>query len=441
MKNVSISLKMLFVALALSIGIAKAQDKKDSIAPVAPNAAPTVVAPVAKKDFTPSGKLWGLAFVDFFYVNHQDSLGRGVGQYANGGALPNAGNYPDNRSEFQYRRIYLGYNYDFASNLSAEFLLAAENDIAGKDVNAGGSFSPYIKYANVRWKGIFSGSDVVFGQMATPAFTCSEQVWGYRSVEKTIADFRGTNSYDLGISLQGKFDPKNGNFGYNIMYGNGTKATPISNNFKTVYADIYAKFMDKKLIFDLYSDYTVTARTSSTPTTSTFTQSRNVIKLFVGYTTPKLSIGAEGFITNLANQMTAKNATSGKTDTLSPIAAGISLFARGPIWKNKIGFFARYDAFTPNSSIDNKKYSAYNAAAFNTAGSGYTQLGSSREQFITAGLDFTPNKNFHIMPNIWYNSFAAQTNKANTATPLPVRATASDYILVYRVTVAYTFGK
>jgi hypothetical protein len=459
MKNVSISLKMLSVALVLSVGVVKAQVKDSSLTSPTSSTVPTPVTavtptPAKVEDFKPSGKLWGQVFMDYYYVNHQDSLGRGVGQYANGGKGPNAGEYADNRNELQYRRIYLGYNYDIAPKFSAEFLLSSEKDVPGGDVSgtgAGGtgigSLTQFIKYANIRWKGIFPGSDVVVGQMATPAFaTSSEPIWGYRSVEKTIADFRGTNSYDLGISLQGKFDPKNGNYGYNIMFGNGTKANPADTvkatnpgTFKTIYADVYAKFLDKKLIVDLYSDYTLTSRTSSTPTASTFTQSRNMIKLVVGYSAPKLSVGVEGFITNLANQFTATTkATPAKKDTLSPIAAGISFFVRGPIWKNKIGFFARYDAFNPNMSINNTKYSAYSATSFNTAGSGYTQSAFAREQFITAGLDFTPNKNFHIMPNIWYNSFAAQT--INPAKP-PVRATASDYTMVYRITFAYTFGK
>lgn len=453
MKNVSISLKMLSVALLLSVGIVNAQVKDTTLASPSSTTVPTpvtVVTPTAtpvvtKENFKPGGKLWGQTFLDYLYVNHQDSLGRGVGQYNNGGALPNAGNYSDNRNEFQYRRIYLGYNYDFAYNISAEFLLAAENDLPNKDVNVGGNFSPYIKYANVRYKNIFPGSDIVVGQMATPAFaTSSEPVWGYRSIEKTITDFRGENSFDLGVSLQGKFDPKTGNYGYNVMFGNGVKAAPVTNNYKTIYADVYAKFLDKKLIVDLYSDYLVTNRVNSTPTTPTFTQDRNMIKLFVGYTTPKLSVGAEGFITNLGNQMTATNKTTGIKDSMNTTALGISLFARGPILGPKFGWFARYDAFTPNSKIDNGKYSAYNGTSFNSAGTGYTVAAFSREQFITAGLDFAPNKNLHIMPNVWYNDFHGQTVVGSAATTVakdPTRATAYDYTLVYRITVAYTFGK
>ncbi|HMG81606.1 MAG TPA: hypothetical protein VK559_01095 [Ferruginibacter sp.] len=453
MKNVSISLKMLSVALVLSVGVANAQVKDSSLTSPTSTTVPTPVTvvtptPEPKKDvFVPGGKLWGQVFMDYYYVAHQDSLGRGTGQYSNGGKTPITGEYAKNRNELQYRRIYIGYNYDIAPKFSAELLLSSEKDVPGGDVSgtgAGGagigSLTQFIKYANIRWKGIFPGSDVVVGQMATPAFaTSSEPVWGYRSVEKTIADFRGTNSYDLGISLQGKFDPKKGNYGYNVMFGNGTKAAPADTvkstnpgTFKTIYADVYAKFLNKKLIVDLYSDYTLTFRRPGTPTTSSFEQSRNMVKLMVGYTDKRFAVGVEGFITNLSNQMNATG--TAKVDTLSPIATGLSIFARGSItsWLN---IFARWDGFNPNNSINNGKYSAYNSGGFaNSAGGGYTVAGFAKESFISAGLDFTPNKNVHIIPNIWYNSFASQAkNAAGDAK--------KDNTTVYRITFAYTFGK
>jgi hypothetical protein len=396
--------------------------------------------------FKPSGKLWGQVFSDYFYKAHSDSLGRGFGQYANGGLAPNAGIYPQSMNQFQFRRIYLGYNYDFAPKVSAELLLAAENDIANKDVNAGGSFSPYIKYADVRLKKIYPGADLVIGQFATPAFAqSSEPVWGYRSVEKTITDFHGTPSYDMGVAVQGYFDvktaadAKTANYGYNVMIGNGTKAVPATNSYKWFYGDIWAKFLNKKLIVDLYADYNELKRLPATATASTVNQSRNMIKLVVGYTVPKLSVGAEAFINTFHDQLTAIETVGAKKDTLSPAAEGISLFARGPIVKGKLGFFARYDMVNPNNLINNTKYSSYTALAGTTVGSyatGAAGVGTEfyKEQFITAGLDFTPGKDIHIMPNIWYNQFASQLAK-------PVGSAKSDYDLVYRVTFSYVFGK
>ena len=182
-------------------------------------------------EFKPSGNLWGYTFGDFAYKGNADNLNRGgSNQYT--GMLSNA-------NTFQFRRIYLGYNYNISQHFSAEFLLAAEDDFnAGSvtdgssgtsigDLTQGGKFAPYVKLANLRWKEIFKHSDLVIGQQSTPSFAktgrndqTSEEVWGYRCIERTIADIRRTPSFDLGASLQGWFDKK-GNYGYVAMVGNG----------------------------------------------------------------------------------------------------------------------------------------------------------------------------------------------------------------------------
>ena len=114
----------------------------------------------------------------------------------------------------------------------------------------------YVKLANLRIKDIWKGTDLVLGQVATPAFPMSsEPIWGYRSIEKTIIDIRGTPSYDLGATLQGKFDPATGNFGYDLMVGNGTGAKPEGDKYKWFYGDIWGKFFDKKLYVNFYTDY------------------------------------------------------------------------------------------------------------------------------------------------------------------------------------------
>src|ERR1700756_4106561 len=67
-----------------------------------------------------SGRLWGYMFGDFYAKGHSDSLQRG-----------NANQYtgiPASRTAFQFRRIYLGYDYNITDKFSAELLLAAEDN-------------------------------------------------------------------------------------------------------------------------------------------------------------------------------------------------------------------------------------------------------------------------------------------------------------------------
>lgn len=359
-----------------------------------------------------SGKLWGYAFGDYYYKSHADTLKRGGNnQYT---AIP------ENRNAFQLRRVYLGYNYNITSKFSAELLLAAENGATSGGALTDNKLAFFIKLANLRIKDIWKGTDLLFGQMATPAFPMSsEPIWSYRSIEKTIVDIRGTPSYDLGAALQGKFDPATGNFGYDVMVGNGTGAKPENDNFKWLYGDIWGKFLDKKLYINFYSDYQRMASINGSM------HSRNMIKGFAAYSVPSFTIGVEGYINNLKNDNQATEIANGNVDVLTVQAKGISIFANKLLIKDKLKFFARYDAFNPDNKIDNNKYITYkgNTSSYNDP--------NTKEQFITAGLDFTLAKNVHLMPNVWYNKYTNQ-GPANLY---------NSYDLVYRITFYYVFGK
>jgi hypothetical protein len=170
---------------------------------------------------------------------------------------------------------------------------------------------------------------------------------------------------------------------------------------------------------DLFADY---ERLNWVPS---WHHSRSMIKGFVAYTTPELTVGVEGFINNLKNDDFATRISDSTTETLSVKAKGISVFVHGQIVKDKLRFFARYDAFNPDDNLDNSKYFAYkgNTSNYNDP--------VTKEQFIVAGLDFTPVKNVHFMPNVWYNKY---TNQG----PKPLY---NSYDLVYRATFYYVFGR
>jgi len=355
-----------------------------------------------------SGKLWGYMFGDYYVKAQADSLNRGSNSQYSG--------VPKNRNAFQIRRLYLGYNYNITKKFAAEVLLEAAPGESLSD----SKLAFYVKLANLRIKDLWKGTDLILGQVSTPGFSMSsEPIWGYRSIEKTIIDIRGTPSYDLGASLQGKFDPKAGNFGYDLMVGNGTGAKPEGDNYKWLYGDIWGKFLDKKLYVNLYVDYNGMSPVAG------MKHSRSMIKGFVAYTVPTFTLGVEAYSNHLKNDDQATEISSGNVDVLSVNATGLSIFARGTMVKDKLGFFARTDFFNPNKQIDNGKYNKY---VGNT--SGYNDP-STKENFITAGLDYTPMKNVHLMPNIWINHYSNQgfSTKYNT----------SD--VVARLTFYFVFGK
>jgi len=399
-----------------------------------------------------TGHLWGYTFADYFYKSHADALNRGGSNQYTG--------LPTDRNAFQLRRIYLGYDYNFNKKFSTELLLAAEdnfpagnppaNAAAGGDQLANSKLAFYIKLANIRWKNIWKGTDLVIGQQATPAFGgSSEKVWGYRSIERTIADIRRTPSYDLGVGLQGTFDPKTKNYGYNLLVANGSGAKPAPNSSKWVYGDVWAKFLNQKLIVDIYADYY-----KQPDYTDSWRHSRQMLKGFAGYSTSPLSVGVEGFINNLKQDVIATRTSDCIIDTLNNVASGISAFVNGDIVKGKLRFFARFDHYTPTNKVDGK-YNAYSLKTNNYNDNSYFSTATSADgvkatgdqtytqNFITLGLDFMPTKNVHIMPNIWYNHYSTQlSNDLNNSVNGDLASNAKgDYDLVYRVTFYYVFGK
>lgn len=363
-----------------------------------------------------SGRLWGYAFGDFYYKAHSDSLFRGGSNQYTG--------IPEKRNAFAFRRIYLGYDYNISKTFSAELLLSAEDNTSNVsssgvttttgDLLTDNKLAFYIKLANIRWKNIWKHTDLVVGQVSTPAFPLlTEKIWSYRSIERTITDIRRTPSYDLGVTLQGKFDDK-GNYGYNLMVGNGTGAKPENDKFKWFYGDVYAMFLDKKLVVDVYADY------QKLNWTDGFHHSRNMLKGFVAYNTPDLTIGTEAFVNHGKNDVVGINGNI--KDTTDANATGISVYVHGNIVKNKLRFFARYDNYNPDTKYDDS-FSKYTGLSGN-----YEP--NNKEDFITAGLDYTPVKNVHFMPNIWYNNYKTQQPQKNT-----------DYDLAYRLTFYFVFGK
>jgi hypothetical protein len=410
-----------------------------------------------------SGRLWGYAFGDFDYKSHADSLTRG-----------GSNQYPGIRPQttmFQFRRIYLGYDYNISKKFTAELLLAAEDNFppgappVGSAAGTTTSFSAgnstgdlltnqkmtfYIKNMNIRWKGIWKGTDLVVGEQSTPSFPLlSEKVWSYRSIERTIADIRRTPSYDFGVALQGVFDPATKNYGYNLLVANGTSDKPDYTPYKWFYGDVWAYFAHKHVVVDLYADY---QRLNWTPT---WKHSRQMIKGFLAWNSSATdksmnpgagyTIGVEGFINNLKSDNVAPR-IDGTTDTLSTAPSGISFYIHGDIIPGKLRFFARYDMYNPNNKVnqsvyksysgntsnynDNSYHTVYNADAA-TPTVTYTTTGDQtyKQNFITAGIDFKAADRVHFMPNVWYNSYSSQI------------ASNKDHDLVFRLTFFFAFGK
>ena len=362
-----------------------------------------------KTDFKPSGKIWGYVFGDYAYKLHADAEKRGNIQYSK---------LPQDYNSFNFRRIYLGYDYQFSPNVSSQFLLAHESTTEANtnnpDVLTNNNRGMYIKAMNIRFKNIIPRATIVAGQQATPTFaTLVDPVWGYRSVEKSISDQRGiSSSTDLGIGIFGKIG-KNENVGYDVMLGNNNGAKLENNNFKKLYTSLYAYFLDKKLV--IQGNFEV-GRAALSPVI----KNMSTIKAFAAYKSSATTVGVEAFRQLQTNNSTYVTVT---TDTAfsDAAASGISFFITQQITKDKLNLFARFDVYNPdaNFNANNKYIESYN---------------SHKETFATIGLDFIPYKNVHIMPNLWFDHFHSKLPDATGKLK-------NDYDLEGRITLYFLFNK
>jgi hypothetical protein len=385
---------------------------------------PTSAAGTVDSTFTPGGKFNAQFFGDVYYKMHADSLSRdNNGQYTGGSAA--APNVPKNSNNFQLRRVYLGYNYDISKSFTTEFLLAYEEGNAGSTLDLTSERSIYMKLANIQWKNIYSNATVVFGAQATPGYVfTSEANWGYRSIEKTLTDKNGIiKSSDLGLGLRGAFNDGR-DYGYDLLLADGTgQKLPTlfsaggdnSGRNKKLYVDLWGKFMDKKIVVQAYFD----DQKTSDPANNNV----STLKFYAAYATTPLTVGAELFMQTKTNSVKDSNFSSQKTEIVDQKPFGFSVFATAQIIENSLNVFARFDMFNPDNG-------------YLTSGVKYTSadnaLGFANSTFIVAGLDWTPYKNVHIMPNFWYQSYSAkatgQTGKVS-----------SDNDIVPRITFFYKY--
>ena len=379
--------------------------------PTTTDAAP---ADAPAEEFKPSGKLWGYAFGDYGYKVHGDSASRKTvgSQYGAQGT---------DFGSFALRRVYLGYDYNVAKGITTQFLLAHESD---GTLTSDSKRAFYLKLANVRWR-FAKNTDLVVGSQETPGFPMlEEKIWGYRSIEKTVTDYRGIiTSTDLGASIQGKLND-NGDYGYNFLFSNGSVATPEADVYKKLSFDVYAKFMDKALIIDLYGDYNLSQR-------QPIEKNKATAKVFVAYQSDPITVGVTVFEQVLSHGVTYTESGATSAVTKNEVIFGYSAFLKGQIKKDKLNFFARFDNFNPDNTYNNSR--TYSAVS-NYYTTMYKVPAPVVENFITLGLDWMPSKNVHFMPNVWVDTYM---NPAKGV----VGKNKSDNDIEARMTFFYIFGR
>ena len=167
----------------------------------------------------PPYKFSGLMFGDYYYFS-QDHDPKWEGQQG-----------------FWFRRAYFTFDYTFTPKITTRLRLEMNSD--GK--LAGGSLTPYVKDAYLRWT-YYGRQHATLGIQPTSSIEFVESVWGLRHIEKTPLDlYRWDSSRDMGVSFAGPLNDAN-TLKYNVQFGNesGThaetdksKAVRVSARYET----------------------------------------------------------------------------------------------------------------------------------------------------------------------------------------------------------------
>ncbi len=331
-----------------------------------------------------AGKFSGHMFGDYFY---------NIGRDGNLGSLSNVAT-PGKTAEqaFQFRRIYFTYDNDLSEQFTSRFRLEADQAALSSD----GKISVFVKDAYLRWKNIFSGSDLYFGIQPTPAFEISEGAWGYRSLEKTIMDLRGiAPSRDLGIALKGKL-VENGTVSYWILIADGTDNRPETDKYKRFYAHLQFK-PAQNILVTLYADFNARPKAAD-PFSPGLTVGNDILTYaaFAGYgETGKYNIGAEGFVQAIAHGY--NNGTSLATRN----GVGVSVFGSINLQEN-LALVGRFDNYDPNNDTNAK---------------------ADSRSYILGGLSWKVDKNVSIIPNFLYEMYERNPNGTTYRASVTTRMT------------------
>ena len=376
---------LLAASAIITAGSAFAQTDTTRTAPLPPPPPVTGTEP----DF-PRGRISGLVFGDLYYnlagdpTHRYNAAGADSGKsYIDGNITPPTANITKDLNGVQIRRVYFQLDNDLSIKYSTRFRLEADS----KELTSGGKIGVFVKAAYLQAKDWIPRGNAFIGMANTPTFENSEEFWGYRSVEKTITDFRGlVSSSDLGVLLKGYLDGGH-KIGYSGMLGTGTFQRAENNRQKRAYLAIPLRPIED-LRIEPYVDYEWIR-------TSAGERDRALYKIFAGYEFKRFALGGEAF----------------KQVIHTPVhtyPVGYSVFARFA-GTAKLHAYARYDKFQPDTKGANRV----------------------DQSLYIAGFDWEPYKDVHLMPNIESMQYDAR----GTATPPPHHDTQA------RITFYYRFSK
>lgn len=189
------------------------------------------------------------------------------------------------------------------------------------------------------------------------------------------------NSADFGVAVQGSVDAAK-KFSYHAMVGNGTGTSGEIDQDKKVYLSLTARPV-KGMVAEAYADFE----------NREGKKDRYTLQGFLAYQVDTFRLGAQ-----VANQ--TRKQGEGK-DNVNLF--GVSAFGAAQLIEQKVWALARFDRmFDPNPDGERIAYTPYVATA--------------KSNTIILGIDWTPIKDVHIIPNLFLVFYDApdKADKPNT---------------------------
>lgn len=301
-----------------------------------------VSAAFSQSSITENTTIKGTVFGDFYWIpqNHNPNL--------------------EGQNGFWFRRIYLTFETKISDSFSSRLRLEMNSE---GDFITNAKMVPDVKDAYLKWQN--DNHALYAGISGTPTWGLVEDVWGYRSVEKSPLDLqRLASSRDFGLAAKGTFG-NSGDWNYHLMVGNGNSNGSETNQGKKVMASLGYRVTDN-IIVEGYGDYNALPNNSDIYTR----------QIFAAYQTDAFTLGL------LYAHQVRENNQPGQDLNLD-IASVFTTFG----FSEKVNGFFRVDhMFDANPRAAGIDYIPFSTQAEST--------------FLLAGADIELDPSVHLMPNM-----------------------------------------
>ncbi len=277
-------------------------------------------------------KLSGLAYVDYYYiVSAPESALEG-------------------QNGFTYRRLYLTTDYRISDAFSGRARLEVNESVTVSRTPVA-----FVKDLYLRWT-TPNDHAFTFGISSTPGYEAAEEVWGFRSLEKTLMDLYGVvSSRDFGVRADGPV-LADGSVRYAVMFGNNNSIRPEDDKYKRGYGLLSVRPVEH-VVLGIGSDYAGYGDERSRGVT---------ISGFAGYIEDAFRFGAEGFWNQIQYRNDDENTVS-----------GVSVFGSG-YFNARWGLVGRLDRVRLENA----------------------PLRADKQTLGILGVIFRPDKQIWVIPNL-----------------------------------------